>query len=346
MEANYETKRLLAMLPPDIAEVVAPRIDTLEEIVLDVDRPLMLYDGKSTWVVPHIRVDYHSHLQTVITNVTLISRFKSNNRAGIEGTYHRVSKKISDEEIGDGITIRIGRYVEGAAAPLLAARQPIREAGQNPPLLIIGAPGTGKTTILRDIVSYEGEAFRLGSRLVVVDTSNEISGEGSKPMPFLKCARVMKVPDPSRQAAILMQAVANHGPHMVMVDEIGYYGEVAVLHTIGRRGISIVASAHGSALEEALENHDLYPLFGLANPNNPSMVSRPIFAQALVINRNRTMTFFPDLKAAIKQHLAGQTPKGTTLDPASKPQSPKGKVDHTIQPVVQEQQDDPHWRWS
>jgi stage III sporulation protein SpoIIIAA len=300
-----ESRRLLEVLPLSLQQAVLPHLARVENIFLEVGRPLRLHDGSRTHLFP-LTIEYEAHYLGITTRLIGHS-FKSNQRMGIPGTYHRLARKLDDQLLPMGLTLRVGRYVPGAADPLLPHLSPHKN------LLLLGPPGSGKTTLLRDIAHHYGQPERLGPLLVVVDTSNEIGGEGRVPMPHLGAAQWMKVPDPRVQAEVVRQAIRNHAPRMLMVDEIGYDGEVAELHAAGRKGIGLVATAHARSLEEALADFHLFPLFGLANPAQPGLVHPPVFQQVAVITPERELWLYPDLTQSIQQFLKGQFPRPQRL---------------------------------
>ena len=117
-------------------------------------------------------------------------------------------------------------------------------------MLLLGRPGVGKTTAIREISRVLSEEY--GRRVVVVDTSNEIGGDGDVPHPGIGAARRMQVPRPDEQHHVLIEAVQNHTPEVIVVDEIGTELEAAAARTISQRGVQMIATAHGHTLENLL----------------------------------------------------------------------------------------------
>jgi stage III sporulation protein AA len=180
--------------------------------------------------------------------------FNTDNRAGIERTLHRISAIRNRSQDILGLTCRIGRAVEGTVDII----QDIVESGQN--CLFLGPPGIGKTTILREVARVLSTVS--GKRVIVVDTSNEIAGDGDIPHPGIGFARRMQVPSPDLQHAIMIEAVENHMPEVIIVDEIGTEEETRAARTIAERGVQLVATAHGYQLDNLIKNPTLSDLIG------------------------------------------------------------------------------------
>ncbi len=243
---------LLAVMPPRAREVIAahPRKDGLIEIVLDLGRlpeVRLPESGEDITATPVSRED----LAYVVER---IGRFGKDNRAGIERTLHRIS--AIRNRVGDvvGLTCRVGRAVYGTVDIL----RDVIEAGES--ILLLGRPGVGKTTLLREAARVLAD--ELGKRVVVVDTSNEIAGDGDIPHPAIGRARRMQVPVPEAQHAIMIEAVENHMPQVIVIDEIGTTAEAQAARTIAERGVQLIATAHGNTLENLLQNPTLSDLVG------------------------------------------------------------------------------------
>ncbi|KAL4531564.1 hypothetical protein Ndes2526B_g04327 [Nannochloris sp. 'desiccata'] len=211
--------------------------------------------------------------------------FSSDNRAGIPGTLHRISAIRGRKHEVLGLTYRIGRHLEGIGDlvhDLLAhvsrgtgnitttiatdysfndiTAAAASTAATTPSLLLLGPPGVGKSTLLRDVARILANTF--SKRVVVVDTSNEIAGEGSIPHACIGKARRMMVPHRDRQHEVMKEAVQNHNPDVVIIDEIADHYEVAAAKTIAQRGVALVGTAHGTSLDSILKNPELNPLVG------------------------------------------------------------------------------------
>jgi stage III sporulation protein SpoIIIAA len=254
-EITDDLKDLLTVLPPDVSDRIIDLQDESEygaliEIVLDLGRP------------PEARFQFD---EIVLSDVDVtrddlafvssrIGMFGEDNRAGIERTLHRISaiRNRSGEIVG--LTCRIGRAVYGTIAII----SDLIESGQS--VLLLGRPGVGKTTLLRETARVLADELR--KRVVVVDTSNEIAGDGDIPHPAIGRARRMQVPTPTAQHAVMIEAVENHMPQVVVIDEIGTELEAMAARTIAERGVQLIGTAHGNTLENLMLNPTLSDLMG------------------------------------------------------------------------------------
>lgn len=246
---------LLAVLP----DAIARRIEDLEdnddlggllEIVMDLGRPP---EGR----FQHDEIDLADFdvTRADISHVAQrIGMFGGDNRAGIERTLHRISaiRNRSGEIVG--LTCRIGRAVYGTIAII----SDLVESGQS--VLLLGRPGVGKTTLLRETARVLADELR--KRVIVVDTSNEIAGDGDIPHPAIGRARRMQVPTPDQQHGVMIEAVENHMPQVVVIDEIGTELEAMAARTIAERGVQLIGTAHGNTLENLMMNPTLSDLIG------------------------------------------------------------------------------------
>jgi stage III sporulation protein SpoIIIAA len=243
---------LLQVMPPAVRSKAEahPRRSELLELVLDLGR------------LPEARFpDAGEPLSTQPVNrddiayvVERIGRFGKDNRAGIERTLHRISAIRNRVGEAVGLTCRVGRAVYGTVDIL----RDVIEAGQS--ILLLGRPGVGKTTLLREAARVLADD--LNKRVIVVDTSNEIAGDGDVPHPGIGQARRMQVPSPDEQHAVMIEAVENHMPEVIVIDEIGTAAEALAARTIAERGVQLIATAHGNTLENLLQNPTLSDLVG------------------------------------------------------------------------------------
>ncbi len=243
---------LLAALPPRLQEPLRrePALAELLEIVLDLGRPPEArFPGRELALSPD-EVS-QADLDYVIARISL---FSGDNRAGITRTLHRISAIRSRDGRVIGLTCRVGRAVYGTIAII----QDLVETGQS--TLLLGRPGVGKTTMLREVARVLADDFR--KRVIIVDTSNEIGGDGDIPHPAIGRARRMQVPSPDRQHAVMIEAVENHMPEVIVIDEIGTELEAAAARTIAERGVQLVATAHGNTMENLMLNPTLSDLIG------------------------------------------------------------------------------------
>ncbi len=242
---------LLDVMPARVRDALDERArEDLIEVVLDLGRPPEArFPGRGQDLAPEAvsREDISWVLQRV-------GRFGKDNRAGIERTLHRISAMRN--RVGDviGLTCRVGRAVYGTVDIL----RDVIEAG--PSILLLGRPGVGKTTLLREAARVLAD--ELGKRVIVVDTSNEIAGDGDVPHPGIGRARRMQVPAPEQQHAVMIEAVENHMPQVIVIDEIGTSAEALAARTIAERGVQLIATAHGNTLENLLQNPTLSDLVG------------------------------------------------------------------------------------
>ncbi len=241
---------LLAVLPPEIAAAVekADDSDNLLEIILDLGRvPTARFThGEVVLRESEVTREEIDHV------VARVGTFDEDNRAGIERTLHRIAAIRNRRGDVVGLTCRVGRAVYGTVDII----QDLIESGQS--VLLLGRPGVGKTTLLREAARILAE----GKRVVVVDTSNEIGGDGDVPHPAVGRARRMQVPMPSLQHEVMIEAVENHNPEVIVIDEIGRELEALAARTIAERGVQLIATAHGNALENLLLNPTLSDLVG------------------------------------------------------------------------------------
>ncbi len=247
-----DLEALLVALPPGIHDAVN-RLDNrseLLEIVMDLGR---LPEGRfpEGEVILSTQPVTNADLEYVVER---IGEFGDDNRAGIERTLHRISAMRNRKGKVIGLTCRIGRAVLGSIALI----RDIVEQGQS--LLILGRPGVGKTTLLREIARVLAD--EANKRVVVVDTSNEIAGDGDIPHHGIGRARRMQVARTAEQHAVMIEAVENHMPQVIVIDEIGTELEAAAARTIAERGVQLVATAHGNSLGNLLVNPTLSDLVG------------------------------------------------------------------------------------
>lgn len=247
-----DLNELLAILPSAIRSKIDQHSQQsqLVEVVMDLGRlPEARFPDGAVYLgeTPVSKAD----LQHCIERVGL---FSGDNRAGIERTLHRISaiRNRTGEIIG--LTCRIGRAVFGTIALI----QDLVETGKS--ILLLGRPGVGKTTALREIARVLADDFN--KRVVIIDTSNEIAGDGDIPHPAIGRARRMQVASPELQHQVMIEAVENHMPEVIVIDEIGTELEALAARTIAERGVQLVGTAHGNRLENLIKNPTLSDLVG------------------------------------------------------------------------------------
>jgi stage III sporulation protein SpoIIIAA len=245
-----DLEALLDVIPPAIADAVKKEnnSDNLLEVILDLGR------------IPTARfVDHESFLsEKEITRQELdfvvehIGDIDADNRAGLERTLHRISAIRNRRGHIVGLTCRVGRAVYGTIDIL----QDIIESGKS--ILILGRPAVGKTTLLREAARILAET----RRVIIVDTSNEIGGDGDVPHPAVGKARRMQVREPMLQHEVMIEAVENHNPEVIVIDEIGRELEAAAARTIAERGVQLIGTAHGNTIDNLMLNPTLSDLIG------------------------------------------------------------------------------------
>jgi stage III sporulation protein SpoIIIAA len=255
-ETTDDLDALMAALPPEIVErlsALSNRTDLLE-VVMDLGRrPEARFTTGEEDLLDREVTD--ADIAYVIDHIGV---FGDDNRAGIERTLHRISAIRNRSGKVVGLTCRIGRAVFGTIDII----RDIVEGGQS--VLLLGRPGVGKTTMLREVARVLADD--LGKRVVVVDTSNEIAGDGDIPHPGIGDARRMQVRTPTEQHAVMIEAVENHMPEVIVIDEIGTELEAGAARTIAERGVQLVGTAHGNTLDNLMLNPTLSDLVGGIQP--------------------------------------------------------------------------------
>ena len=249
---QLELDLVLNVLPPGVAEVLRARddLDQLLEVVLDLGRL-----PEARFVSGDADLDESPVTAADLENVIeRVGDFGDDNRAGIERTLHRISAIRNRRGQVVGITCRVGRAVFGTIKII----EDLAFSGKN--ILLLGRPGVGKTTMLREMARVLSVEAR--KRVIIVDTSNEIAGDGDVPHPAIGRSRRMQVGTPSLQHGIMIEAVENHMPETIIIDEMGTEQEAAAARTIAERGVQLIATAHGNTLDNLIMNPTLSDLVG------------------------------------------------------------------------------------
>lgn len=252
IQLQNDLEKLMVIMPHKVTSNLSVEgLGDVIEIVLDIGRPpeIRHAGGKIDKLGTDGVTD--EDINFVISH---IQEFTHDNRSGIAGTLHRISAIRNRQGKVVGLTCRIGRVVTGT----IACIKDICTQGKS--ILFLGKPGVGKTTKLREISRLVAD--ELGKRVVIVDTSNEIAGDGDTPHPAIGAARRMQVPQPEYQKDIMIEAVENHTPEVIVVDEIGTEAEAQAARTIAERGVMLIATAHGNSLESLIKNPTLSDLVG------------------------------------------------------------------------------------
>jgi len=243
---------LLDILPTPIRQAILRQNDNsqLIEVVLDLGRLPAARYPQMELTLSQDEIT-HTDIEFVISRV---GAFSGDNRAGVERTLHRISAIRNREGRIIGLTCRVGRAVFGTVKII----QDLIESEKS--VLLLGRPGVGKTTMLREVARVLADDFK--KRVIVVDTSNEIAGDGDIPHPAIGHARRMQVTTPLMQHAVMIEAVENHMPEVIIIDEIGTSLEAEAARTIAERGVQLVGTAHGNNLENLMMNPTLSDLIG------------------------------------------------------------------------------------
>jgi len=294
---------LLAVLSPDINQAVeeANNSDNLLEIVMDLGRlPTARFIDKEVELskseVTHADINYV---------VERIGDFDSDNRAGIERTLHRISAIRNRRGHIVGLTSRVGRAVYGTTDII----KDLIEGGKS--LLLLGRPGVGKTTMLREAARILAEK----KRVVIVDTSNEIGGDGDVPHPAVGRARRMQVSTPSQQHEVMIEAVENHNPEVIIIDEIGRELEATAARTIAERGVQLIGTAHGNTVDNLLLNPTLSDLVGgIESVTLSDEEARRRGTQKTVLERRSPPTFDVLIEIQSRDRLAVHSDVAAAVD--------------------------------
>ena len=310
MNVNDDLEKLVDNLPLFLQEQLKnhPRKDQLIEIVLDLGRrPEARFttgpEYLSRKVISWQDIDYMTKR---------ISKFSNENRAGIERTLHRISCIRNRQFLINGLTCRVGRAVFGT----ISVVRDLLESEKS--ILILGKPGVGKTTIIREIARVLADEME--KRVIIIDTSNEIAGDSDVPHSGIGRARRMQVAKPELQHQVMIEAVENHMPQVIIIDEIGTELEVLAARTIAEKGVQLVGTTHGNCLENLIKNPPLADLIGgiqyvtlsddeaKRRGTQKSILERkayPAFEIIIEINQQNSWTIHEDVKSSVDSFLRG-----------------------------------------
>lgn len=305
IQADYE--KLLRILPFEIREALKPVINDSEEVKIRFGRPLKIkHHGKwHRYDNLVIRQDHLTDLRSRIDHI------RDDNRAGIDGTGHRISRIPSADGKGtDGFNIRIARFYVGVAELLRKCVE------THPSMLIMGLAGKGKSTLLRDYIRIAAEKY--DANLTVVDTSNEVAGDGRTPHPGIGEADRYFVPIKAEQHKIMLEAIANNSAHYVAIDEVQTRLEAETIRDLSVKA-SFIATTHGDSITEIIQNASLEPLF------HPVA----LFKWGLVVREIGLYDLY-DLQQAVQDVNAGRVPEPIETINAGieEPREPAGPADY------------------
>ena len=307
-----DLNELLTVLPKFIKDAVEkhPKREQLVEIVLDIGRrPEARFSGSS---------DYISYRTIVWQDLDYIlkrlGKFSNDNRAGIEKTLHRISSIRNRKGNVIGLTCRVGRAIFGTVSIVRDLLEQKRS------ILLLGRPGVGKTTAIREIARVLSDGMK--KRVIIIDTSNEIAGDGDLPHPSIGKARRMQVSNQQNQHEVMIEAVENHMPEIIIIDEIGTELEASAARTIAERGVQLVGTAHGNALENLIKNPTITDLIGgiqyvtlgdeeaKRRSSSKSILERkalPTFEVAVEIHDPKTWVIHDNIEQSVDLLLKGQS---------------------------------------
>src|SRR6187431_2161540 len=292
-------------LPPEICDRLrglANRTDLLE-VVMDLGRrpQARFTTGEEDLLDREVTEADIAHV------IDHIGAFGDDNRAGIERTLHRISAIRNRAGKVVGLTCRVGRAVYGTISII----RDLVESGES--VLLLGRPGVGKTTMLREVARVLAEDLR--KRVVIVDTSNEIAGDGDIPHPSIGRSRRMQVPTPALQHAVMIEAVENHMPEVIVIDEIGTELEAAAARTIAERGVQLIGTAHGNTLENLMMNPTLSDLIGgIQSVTLSDEEARRRGTQKSILERKAPPTFDVIVEIQDRERVAVHSDVAETVD--------------------------------
>lgn len=309
--------KLLEILPPDLRTALHahPQKGVLVEVVMDLGRqPEARFPGKAEYLSDRLIT-----LEDLQESIQRVGDFGGDNRAGIERTLHRISAIRNRRGDVIGLTCRVGRAVFGTIGMI----RDLVESGQS--ILMLGRPGVGKTTALREIARVLADD--LEKRVVIIDTSNEIAGDGDVPHPAIGRARRMQVAQPELQHQVMIEAVENHMPEVIVIDEIGTELEALAARTIAERGVQLVGTAHGNQLENLMKNPTLSDLIGgIQSVTLSDEEARRRGSQKSVLERKAPPTFDIAVEMLERQKWTVHEEVGQTVDMLLRGRQPNPQV--------------------
>merc|ERR1711988_1849618 len=302
----------LDVLPKVIGDTIKqhPKKGELIEIVLDIGRRPEARFAKGASYLSYRTVVWQD-LDYILKR---LGKFSGDNRAGIEKTLHRISSLRNRQGSVIGLTCRIGRAFFGTVSIIRDLLE------NNKSILLLGRPGVGKTTAIREIARVLSDGMK--KRVIIIDTSNEIAGDGDLPHPSIGKARRMQVSSPQNQHEVMIEAVENHMPEIIIIDEIGELEAAAAARTIAERGVQLVGTVHGNILENLIKNPTISDLVGgiqyvtlgdeeaKRRGSSKSILERkgpPTFDSAIEIHEPKVWVIHESIEKSIDLLLQGQT---------------------------------------
>ncbi|KAG5384207.1 hypothetical protein IGI04_035677, partial [Brassica rapa subsp. trilocularis] len=307
MIVNDNLSAFLEILPRDLRHRLLndPRRNQLVEVIMDLGRPpeARYLGERGGQYLRNIEVS----MEELEDAQELVGEFGADNRAGIEGTLHRISAIRNRKGFIVGLTCRVGRAVSGHIDMLYD----LLHYGKS--ILFVGRPGVGKTTVLREMARVLSDEFQ--KRVVIIDTSNEIGGDGDIPHSAIGGARRMQVPKPSLQHKVMIEAVENHMPQVIIVDEIGTEAEALACRSIAERGVMLIGTAHGEQLQNIIKNPTLSDLIGgIETVTLGDEEARARRSQKSILERKAPPTFYFLIEMRERDYwIAHQTEKSVDM---------------------------------
>ncbi|MEM6501937.1 MAG: R3H domain-containing nucleic acid-binding protein [Cyanobacteria bacterium P01_C01_bin.89] len=321
-QSSGDLEQLLGVLPLPLASLLRnhDKLDDLVEVVMDLGRrPEARFFHGSEYLGDEAITITHDDLEYTVERV---GHFGGDNRAGIEQTLHRISAMRNRQGKVVGLTCRVGRAVFGTIAMI---RDLVETGGS---ILMLGRPGVGKTTALREIARVLADD--LDKRVVIIDTSNEIAGDGDIPHPAIGRSRRMQVSRPELQHQVMIEAVENHMPEVIVIDEIGTELEALAARTIAERGVQLVGTAHGNQLANLIKNPTLSDLVGgIQSVTLGDEEARRRGSQKTVLERKAPPTFEIAVEMQERQRWVVYPEVANTIDRLLR----KKPADHQVRTV-------------
>ncbi|KAF3434042.1 hypothetical protein FNV43_RR25145 [Rhamnella rubrinervis] len=320
-EAATELELFLELLPSRMRMELYKHqeIGQLIEVVMDLGRQPIARFPSGDWIISEKPIKHEDLLHAI----SKVGEFSDDNRSGIDNSLHRISAIRNRKLQIIGLTCRVGRAVSGSAEIL----RDLVEGGGS--ILVIGPPGVGKTTLIREIARMLADDHK--KRVVIVDTSNEIGGDGDVPHSGIGRARRMQVPNVNLQHNVMIEAVENHMPQTIIIDEIGTELEALAASTIAQRGVQLVGTAHGMTIDNVIKNPSLQILVGgIESVTLGDEEARKRKVQKTILERKGPPTFLCAVEMVSKTECRVHHRLDATVDAILAGKSPLFEIRHMV----------------
>ncbi|WP_236006258.1 stage III sporulation protein AA [Paradesulfitobacterium ferrireducens] len=198
-------------------------------------------------------------------------------RVGVVGEAVLRGREIQTLKHISALNFRLAREIRGRARELIPYL--LKPDGELCHTLILSAPRAGKTTLLRDLICFLSsgvpELGLRGQTLGVVDERGELAGM-HQGIPTYDLGPRTDILDGCPKAIGMSMLVRSMAPQIIAVDELGHVDDVQALTDAIRTGVKILATAHASSREEALERPTLAGLF-----------KEQVFSRIVLLNREQ-----------------------------------------------------------